>query len=340
MKFDAESFDFLQDSIEEPGYTTISKAELSDSLASLLSNGFTEEDAPDVFKAVETYMHFLNEIQTGFAGDAVSEDALTVKCDEMGVIEQVYGPAIFKGENGIPVLRVCNDFYNLVFSGSDVTCGIAVGEASVEDRETKDEDGNDTKVVQITFDGYFDLTDSSFEVPFILDGQVALPKAKVKKLFKDGKLSDINNLLKEPPSGSGWTSLNDIEIGEYRVFNIEEQKPHPEYGRSWLIFLEGIGPVMSKGARLESNLARKFAIYSKTLAANKPLTFAVSSKEPVSGGMRVNCGFFSREPRADRLVAGTQPKAMPSADVEQQPALVGAQQTLDTKAVPVTEIPL
>ena len=341
MKFDVDAFSFLQDNEYPEGYTTISKEELTNTITALMEVGITEEDAPEVFKTVETYLLFLGRISSACIGGAPSDDALTVKCDSEGIIEQVYGPAIFQNEDGeTPVMRVCNDFYSLKFNGTDITCGAATGDVSVEEKAGKDEDGKDIKVLSIAFEGYFDEIDSGFEIGFILNQELTPGKPKVKKWLKDGSLGEFNQILKPAPSGGQWTKLDDLELGEYRVYNIEEQKPHPEYGRSWLIFLEGVGPCISKGKRLEATLARNARIYEKTLAANRPLTFNVSSKEQLSQGIRVTCGFFSREPRPEKMIAGAQPKQAIGGATEPTNQLAGAQQTLQTTAVTMADIPL
>lgn len=339
MKFDVDTFSFLQDNEYPKGYTTISTQELEDAIAALMSMGITDEDAPDVFKSVETYTHFLSSVKSACIQEP-SEDALTVKCDDEGIIERVYGPAIFRGEDGTPVMRICNDFYKLQFKGSQITCGDAVGEVGVEERDAKAEDGTDIKALVINFDGYFDVVDESFEIPFILETSAGHQKAKVKSWFSKGSLDKVCALLREPPSGGGWTSLNDLECGEYRVYDVQEQDLHSEYGRSWLIFLEGVGPVMSKGRRLESTLARNAVIYSKTLAAGNPLTFNVSSKEELTNGIRVTCGFFSREPKPEKLIAAAQPKQI-AADPqpsEEPKQLAATTQTVETTAVSMSEI--
>lgn len=340
MKFDVDAFSFLQDNEYPEGYTTITKQELTDTISALMEAGIAEEDAPEVFKAVETYLLFLGQISSACT-ETPSDDALTVKCDSEGIIEQVYGPAIFQDEDGdVPVMRVCNDFYTLQFDGMDVACGAAVGDVNVEERDGKDEDGKDIKILSITFEGYFNEIESGFEIGFILDKELAPAKQKIKQWVKNGPLAEFNKILKPAPSGGQWTKLDDLELGEYRVYNIEEQKPHPEYGRSWLIFLEGVGPCISKGKRLEATLARNAKIYEKTLATNRPLTFNVSSKEQLSQGMRVNCGFFSREPKPEKMVVSAQPKQVIGGVVEPQHQITGTQQTLETIAVTMENIPL
>ncbi|EKU98172.1 hypothetical protein Lepto7375DRAFT_7433 [Leptolyngbya sp. PCC 7375] len=337
MKFDVDSFSFLQENEYPKGYSTVTKDELENTINNLIANEITEEDAPEIFKSVETYLYFLGQIKSGGLGE-LSNDALVVKCDEEGIIEQVYGPAIFKGEDGKPVMRVCNDFYQLTFSGSEITCGIATGEVGVEERDSKDENGNDIKTLVINFDGYFDVVDESFEVPFILETSTGHQKNKVKSWFKKGDLGKVSDLLKEPPSGGNWTSLNDLALGEYQVYDIQENEPHEEWGRSWLIFLEGVGPVMSKGNRLKGLLTRNAKIYAKKLKANKPLTFNVSSKEEVGGGIRVNCGFFSRLPKPEKLVAAAQPKQITAEEPTKQLAAATQTQTVETKAVAMDQI--
>ena len=340
MKFDVDSFSFLQDNEYPKGYSTVTRQELEGAISQLIANEITQEDAPEIFKAVETYLYFLDQVKSGAAGE-VSSDALVIKCDDEGIIEQVYGPAIFKGENDVPTMRVCNDFYTLEFKGSEITCGIATGEVGVEERDAKDENGNDIKTLVINFDGYFDVVDESFEVPFILETSTGHQKNKVKNWFKKGELDKVSELLKEPPSGGNWTALNDLECGEYQVYDIQENDPHPEYGRSWLICLEGIGPVMSKGNRLKGVLTRNAKIYAKTLKASKPLTFNVSSKEEVAGGTRVNCGFFSRLPKPEKLVAAAQPKQIAAEQqvISEEPKqLAAATQTVETKAVAMDQI--
>jgi hypothetical protein len=133
-----------------------------------------------------------------------------------------------------------------------------------------------------------------------------------KKAVKDG---DIASYLKAVPQGGDWLSMNDLELGEYALLSIVEREPHAEYGRSWLMTLEGVGDVISKGKRFEKSLGQKAQMYQKFLAMKKPVTLLVSSKKEVTGGTQVNAGFFLREPRGDRMVSG-KPEELRSAAVE------------------------
>jgi hypothetical protein len=313
MRFDDKSFGFLNDDGEYlPGWTNITWQDLEHCITALISQGISDEDAPDVFKAVEAFDLFLRAVGL----DSPTEPVMGIKVDEGDLLEQVNGPAIFAqvvdgNTTGGAVLKTGDYVLDVIIDGTSAKIGNLEGDIVVEEYGEGDD-----KYCSVTFEFYSEILEDNIELSFVLDTKnrpeiAKISKGKLKKIVKDGGLAD---LLRPVPSGESFVKPRDLEVGEYSVLSIEENDPHPEYGRSWKVVLEGVGPMMTTGKRLNNLLSRQDAIYKKWLAGGNPLTFAISNKEEMTQGVRVDCGFFKRAPRADRMVK--QPKPMVSAAPE------------------------
>ncbi len=316
MKYDVEAFSFLQEREFAPGWGSVSQAELEDTISSLISEGITNEDAPEVFETVESYLALLDQLKPGAIVEFSNADILTVHADENGLLDVVLGPAIFKGENDTITLKVGSNLISVKLSGTTAKCGTLEGDIEV----IEEKPDNKPSYLVVSLDHYQESTETSIQIPVILENAEEVEKAKFKAALKKG---NIAGFLKPIPQGGNWISMNDLDEGkEYRLIGIEERDPHAEYGRSWLMTLEGVGDVISKGKRFQRALIQKAGIYKKLLSMGKPVTLLISSKKDLGDGKtQVQAGFFAREPRKDRLAAGTTPKAIPQA---KQPVLTSA----------------
>ncbi|MEM6838829.1 MAG: hypothetical protein AAF609_18485 [Cyanobacteria bacterium P01_C01_bin.120] len=342
MRFDAKTFPFLNDDGQYlPGWTNLEFNDLKAYIDDLIAQEISDADAPDVFKAVEAMDAFL--VMVGVIEP--TEAILSIKIDDNGLLETVVGPAIYAetAENedgkqertGGMVCRIGDYSQPVTIKAGSTEAAINgfKGDVSVEERGE-----GDSKYIAVSFGAYVESITDDLEVSFILDAKERpeigkISKGKLKNLVKEGGLVD---LLKVVPSGESFVKPRDLEVGEYSVISIEENEPHPEYGRSWKIVLEGVGPMMSTGKRLETLLASNALIYQKYLNAGKPLTFLISSKKEMSQGIQVNCGFMKREPRADRLVKAAKPAAA-VASAPQASLPKASQTTVEAKAEPVEQ---
>lgn len=339
MYFNEETFGWLGDDGQMfPGWTNFDAIELESKLTELISNGITEEMAPQIYKSVETLDLFLKGV-----GLEAPEQVLSAVADENGLIEKILGPAIFADtdEAGNPtsiILKVGNEKIPVSLNGTEATIGNLSGDIEIEEKESTDDDGNATKFLTASFEVFFEANEQTATISVVLSKDSTLSKAQFKQLLKKGNVVKVAEHLKPIPTGESFKKLRELELGEYRVSDIEENKPHPEYGRSWKIVLEGVGAVISSGKRLTKILTDNAQMYQAFLKAGQPLTFIISSKKELSQGIQVNCGFFTREPNPNRLVATAKPAALPTVPaIPVIPEAATTQPTLDVVAekVPV-----
>lgn len=311
MKFDLNTFAFLNGEEFTPGWSNIGTSDLDQVTEALLAGDMAEEAAP-VISAVDALFGTLTKMQPAIIGEYQAENLLGIHADEMGLMDVVLGPAIFQDENGNPVIKTGGNLFALQIDGASATCGQLEGD--IEVTEVGDDD---KKIVVVAMDCLVDGQDDTLSISFVLtgDNDTRPTKAAIKKAIKSGTLP---SLLKPVPTGGGFIKMNDLsERTEYLVTAIEERPTHEEYGRSWLISLAGLGDVISKGKRFEKDLAQNAGIYKKRLASGQPLTLLVSSIKEIPSGIQVSAGFFKRAPKPEIAFK----PAIKSAAVAETPAL-------------------
>ena len=292
MKFDLSAFEFLNGEEFPPGWSNLGQTDLDKITNDLLSGDLAEEAAP-VLNTVDAFFSTIEKLKPAIIdGEYNAEDLLGIHADEMGLLDVVLGPAVFQNEEGNPVIKTGSNLFALDIKGTSATCGNLEGD--IEVIEVGDDD---KKILVVALDCLIDGQEDTLNISFILTGDddTRPTKAQVKKAIKGGTLP---SLLKPVPTGGGFIKMNDLqEKTEYLVTAIEERPTHEEYGRSWLITLDGLGDIISKGKRFEKGLAQSAGIYKKMLAAGQPLTLLVSSIKEISSGVQVSAGFFKRAPK-------------------------------------------
>jgi len=326
MKFDTNAFSFLNDDNQYThGWNNVTHEELKLTLEYLIAQGFGREDAPNVFAVIEAFNAFMDSIGLSDTTDPV----MGVKIDEGGLLEQVNGPAIFASDAG-PVLKVGNYKIPITINGDKASVASLKGDIVVAENGDKD------KYRSVTWEFFSEVLGDNIEVSFVLDSKqrpeiAKLSKGKLKQIVNEGGLTD---LLRAISSDGSFLKPRDLDVGEYSVVSITRNKDHAEYGPSWKIVLEGVGPMMTTG-HLNNSLLTMAGIYTKWLSMGKPLTFAISGKTKTPQGVAVSCGFFKRPPNPTRLV--TSAKMMEIAAEPTAPAL--PQSATSTVTVPAVAVP-
>jgi hypothetical protein len=326
MKFDVSAFSFLTEQEFSPGYGNVSQGDLQAQMMSAMALGLDPAELPEI-AVIELFDTLIEKLKPSVTGTYDENHVLTVKADANGMIEQVYGPAIFKKDGEI-VVKVGANLFPLTIKGTEASVGELLGDVEVLERDGRNEDGAEEKYLAVSWDVYFPAPlDETVEIPFVLDGENKTNKAKFKQALKQG---DITPYLREAGTGGNWVSMNDLEIGEYEMTALVANDPHPEYGVSWTMTLAGVGDVRSKGKQFHSKLAIRAPKLMALLKAGQPVTLLVSSKKELSQGIQVNADFFIRPPKADRLVKAAKPVA------DLKPAQEAPMLTLEATA---TDIP-
>lgn len=319
MRFDVASFSFLNEQEFMPGYSTVSQEDLQNQMMSALALGLAPEELPEI-GVIELFDSLVEALKPSAVGTFDSSNVLTVKADSNGMVEAVYGPAIFR-HDGKLVVKVGSNLFPLAIQGTEAKGGSLVGDIEVVEKDGRGDDGQDEKYLSVSWDVYFAAPiDQTLEIPVVLDSENKTNKAKFKQALKAG---DVAQFVREASSGGDWVSMNDLEIGEYALTKLVANDPHPEYGVSWTMTLEGVGDVRSKGKQFHRKLLIRAPKLMALLNAGHPVTLLISSKKEVSQGIQVNADFFTRHPKADRLVKGAKPVVeLKSAAPSESPALM------------------
>jgi hypothetical protein len=313
MKFDATTFSFLNEQEFMHGYSNVSQQDLQNQVMEAMALGMAPEELPEI-AVIEAFDTIINGVAPAIIGEFDGDNVLAVKADANGMVEAVYGPAIFRSEEGNLVLKCGANLYSFTHKATEGVCGNLTGDVEVIEKEGKGEDGGVENYLSVSFDVYLAAPiDETIEIPLILDAESKVSKGKFKQDLKAGKIAQY---LKPVPSGGNWVSMNDLELGEYAITKLEENAPHPEYGRSWTMTLEGVGAVRSKGKQFQQKLATRAPKLMRLLEIGHPVTLLVSAKNELSQGIQVKADFFTREPNPNRLAATAKPAALKSAAVD------------------------
>ena len=317
MKFDVSTFSFLNEQDFTPGYSNVSQADLQQQVMDAMALGLAPEDMPEV-AVIESFDYLLQQMKPACLGDFDDSYVLGVKADENGMVEQVYGPAVLSNEDGAIIIKAGANQFPLTINGTSATCGSLSGDIEVVE---KGEAPN--QYLSVSFDVYLPAPiDQGIEIPFVLDKDAAIPaKGKFKQDLKAGAIAQY---LRKAGQGGSWVGMNDLSIGEYAVTALAENEPHPDYGRSWTMTLEGVGDVRSKGKQFQSKLAIRAPKLMKLLELGQPVTLLISGKKQLEQGVQISADFFTRPPLPGRLVAGAKPTAAHRSAAPAAPALAGA----------------
>ncbi|NER80787.1 MAG: hypothetical protein F6K42_14690 [Leptolyngbya sp. SIO1D8] len=334
MKINAETFSFLEGGESLiPGWNNIGHQELEQMMSELIEQEITPDDAPDVFKAIEVIDSLLKGL-----GQEGADQVLGIFVDEAGLIDKVLGPAVFADEDKVGcVLKIGSELVPVSFNKLQAAIGELTFDVSVAERKIKDEDGNEINSFEVSLDTYLEVVDEEISLPLILNSEAiqGMKKTKFKNLLNSNK--NIAEYLQHPSEGGVYRKIKELENGEYALVGIEENKPHAEYGRSWLVTLEGVGKVFTGGKQLHSTLSKLGEVYKKRLEGGSTFTFTVNNKTMKNGDVIPRGGIFTRPPRPDRLVKVAKPvQGLKSA--EPATALPEAHQTtIPVAATPVKE---
>lgn len=313
MKFDATTFSFLNEQEFMAGYSSVSQHDLQNQVMEAMALGLSPDDLPEI-RVIEAFDTIINGVAPALIGEFDGENVLAVKADANGMVEAVYGPAIFRGEDGGLVLKCGANLCAFTHKGTEGVCGSLTGDIEVVEKEGRSEDGGAETYLSVSFDVYLAAPiDETIEIPFILDADSKVSKGKFKQDLKAGKIAQY---LRPVPSGGNWVSMNDLELGEYALTALEENPPHAEYGRSWTMTLEGVGSVRSKGKQFQQKLVSRAPKLMRLLELGHPVTLLISAKNELSQGIQVKADFFTREPNPSRLAATAKSAALKSAVVD------------------------
>ena len=299
MSFGLSDLGWIADSGEHPsGWSSISFLELEQKLVEMIDDGISDKDSPEIFQSVEDLSLFLESLGLD---PREQEEVLRIEINADGIIERALGPAIFASvdedgqRDGGVVLKIGQTLLPVVLEDDgSATAGPLKGDLEVSEKEG---DGGKSYLI-VTFDKYYEDQDVSVSVPVILeDGEQK--KGRFKSEVKAGNLSKY---LKPVPTGGGYTLIKNLEPGQYLLTGLAERDPHPQYGRSWVLQLEGVGSAISSGTDFHGRLAQSAPKWKKMLKKGRHLTFVLSNKREIEQGVVLTCGILEKAPDSSRLV--------------------------------------
>ena len=213
----------------------------------------------DEMQIVTNFMAFLPES----LNEEFSETVL-VAFSQDGVLERLYGPAIFRasedddslvlrmGGNLYPVEQLEGNKFAIKQKGKISLDGELIsGEAKTAkikiDGEETEVEFNPTSISFLPSEG-----DTDYQISCILDLQAQPTSGAIRRALKKG--DSLGQFLVTPPSGNGGAMpMTEIEVGEYNVLEIEETET--QYGTSYILTLENGDRVWSAGSAVNSSKA-------------------------------------------------------------------------------------
>lgn len=345
MEFNAESLSFLtlldwENAWNDAGQQEIDRA--SDLITEL------GEDLGEYLKGYNVLMALVNEVSPALIeSEEVDFDRLlTVGVDDGGAVKSVLAAAIFNdGESGL-VLKMGANLFRLNQVKGDspaLSCNGLSGSLSGSIKVLEAGQAPNTYIKaswSIKLKGIKDM----IYIPVIIskdyaDSSAGELEAELITAFEDGE--SIAKFLKPVPSGANFIKPGDLEIGEYEVKDIIQNKPHPEYGDSFTV-------VLANGDRMQTNkgattlLLRNFKLYKSALSKGKPVTMGVTSREELDRTdkhgnplVAVKLGFWVRAPRELYLPISHAPAQLPAAKLVDEGMVKQAASLLDEKeAIP------
>lgn len=283
MKFDLATFRFLADIQLNNGWTNIGVDKLNSYIDYLKTEGFTEDNMPNVFKAVYQTEIFLNAITSDLIGESQPEQVVSAYA-EHGVIDRVNGPCFWQDENNI-VLRVGTTLYNAELKSEKLTVGklkggIEVSELTDADNKVvTDEQGNPVLRVTAKLRVVGDKISEVFYLPLMLSKDSKVSEGELLAAIEDG---DIYQYLAPIPKGGGnFFDLRMLPVGDYLVTDISDKKVSEWEGKpivSWNLTIAELGTVSSRGKNLKGQLETSSPILQR-VARNRGVTLRVSKHD-------------------------------------------------------------
>lgn len=270
-------------------WANVSMREVNDALEAMVELGLDASTSPSEFEAVDTLgqlVEFLQQLDPDFSG----EDLLSIHLTPEGIVDRVLGPAIMADDSSTVVLAVGKRTFPIELDKLSLSLGRIDGD--IECRETE--------AGWLVADAELAVGSHTLTIPVVLSKEASPTKAQFKAAAKSGKLGEL--LRTVGSGGGGWISMNELDVGEYPISDIVENPEHPEYGKSWSIYVTGFDrPVRSKGKKFERLLHARAAGFCKLLQNNQQLTLAILNKTELAQGTRVDATIVVRQAQTPAL---------------------------------------
>lgn len=248
-------------------------------------------------------------------GDSDTElnfnNVLLVKTNDDRMLDRVYGPSIFReSEEGDGlVLKMGANSFPVRIENERVHCGYLKGRFQWLQKKRADETNYDLLTVRLSDDRDDDsLIDYEISCSLVTNESTIDENGvmKANPLFLSSKKLDkllesnagLGQFFSVPKSGGG--SVFKMQMlqpnSEYEVVDITVTEPHPEYGVSYILRLEGGASTFARG-NSELILKKNLSSIRNHLQAGKALTLKIGEiKEFAPNKWSVNNALVFRQP--------------------------------------------
>lgn len=239
--------------------------------------------------------------------DFDSEDVLSVKANEAGMVERIYTPAMFASENGEGlVIRAGSNLFPVTQDGRTFTCGEMQGEIESYSVKYGDKEYKVPRIDLIAPEGGLIFSLRVFGKDETVTGDA------LKHRARSG--GAIAGYLREAKGGNFQiVKPTELPEGEYLVTAIDK-KEHPEYGVGYFIALEG-GKAFYANFGLKKQLNASFNSFTSCLKNSRPVSLAIANiRESKNGKLTCDAVLRNRAPHTSNMFkAGFQAKELPAA---------------------------
>lgn len=234
-----------------------------------------------------------------------TSDVLLVKAGDYGMLRDVYGPSIFRTEDGGLVLKAgSNEFPVVHKSGQEFTVGALEGTITFASEPIKAKVKKDNEEYEVEFQPAVmellpnDGAEWQFNVKCSLDPSTEISSAKIKQALKRGEsiAHHFRSVPKKGEGGGNTLKMQELGKGEFAigwVRSVETQN-----GTRYIIGLEDGTECWSRGnveTVLKDDESR--TTIENALAESKPVTLSITNVMQKGDKWYVDCALRFRAPR-------------------------------------------
>lgn len=308
-----DCFSPLFDAQSGEGYVNLTSDDCFDIADEFSLMGVPEDKVALMKRPITATQELLDSVEAHLLSDKKPE-LITLKFEDE-VIDNVYAPAIFaakdKESQDVPVLKIGNNLAVIRQDGEEFTIGgdASLGTCSLRYAVVS---AGDNTYTAVRF--HVKTKDWVYTIPCVIGEEFKdFTQDDIEEHLSQGK--PFSELLRPITSGSTFVKLRDLDLGEYNIKAILEPE-NAKYSR-FLIQLEDgskVSPNSALSRQLEASarLFEDITVFS-TFYSNQVLKIINKEYRQSAKGEQcfVTCKFIKR---ADSMLAGSQPKALPAED--------------------------
>lgn len=210
----------------------------------------------------------------------LEEDEILLVKAENGLLQRVYGPCVFRGEQGL-ILKLGANIFPVEMKGRDFLCGELQGDIEADPTSNTDYPVS-----------YLRLTSTEPKLDWLITVRLAegITASDVKQALRGGE-EILGFFLPPPGQGEGGSTLKMQELGEgeFEVERVEQVTTKKER-EAWVIHLKDGRQCWARG---KTDIALKNGWQPDP---SKPLTLRVANIQQQGNKTFLDCAFRYRMP--------------------------------------------